>query len=395
MELYQTNEKKRKFFHIWENIVTNDQNELKKLQYTLIPLPDTWLKFSMKQRQFDSTGFITKVDSIHQVNCTGSTTTSYKGLSTIHYSPLHPHAPLCSSHVPKAYAAKVIIAANTFRCGAKQYLKGDTAKLTAEQIEEESIFVIDVNKVGNVQLNIEVMENNLSVEHLHTTVKITKTTDEDMLNNAKEFGSVVSELKSSGVRDDDGNPGEMHTFGLHQHNGEFMRFAEARNPRFCEQTYKAFVDSFMRQLDEKFPMELSTMTQTEYSRGISSKIIDHPANETDNQVEGSCAVSVSVNFASSQHLDVRDGSIGAILWVTEGDISVDDIYFLLANAEVDYNGKKWKGVAIKLTDGIMISFDGRMIRHGTTECTRVERIYGFHISANAITMRAEVVRNIN
>ena len=61
----------------------------------------------------------------------------------------------------------------------------------------------------------------------------------------------------------------------------------------------------------------------------------------------------------------------------------------MSNLSLEVEGVKYNGVAVKLVDGLMITFDGRMIRHGTTICDHVGPIHGFHIAANGISMRSK------
>ena len=419
MQKYRTNDTaKRKHFCIWEDIDTKLQQDLAYYQYTLVPLPDTWLKFDIKTNAFNKSGLIKNVNNIHLIRSNVLAPNQNITYTATHYSPVHPEAPLCSSHIPYYLCQKLLLAAKTFRHRAKQYLAGDTSELTSEQIDMENILVIDVMEQGDTQILVEVMENNLTTQYLHTVIKITKTENDNLKQDARKFGELVREINSKGVRDEDGNVGTMHTFGLHNHNGLFRKFADKLHSNEYRAKYKTFYKHYLEEISQKFPATLSTMIQTEYSRGITNDMPNHPVYEelptvvtTDdlsqiidkkdepqivekeintNCVDGPCAVTASVDFASSQHLDIFDGSDGVVIWVVEESESVKKRYFLMSNLKVQTATKAYNGVAVRIRDGVMIAFDGRMIRHGTTETDDLDKTYGFHVASNAKSLQSEL-----
>lgn len=98
-------------------------------------------------------------------------------------------------------------------------------------------------------------------------------------------------------------------------------------------------------MNSQFPVELAAMTQAEYSCRITSDIANHIAESTLNDYEGPCAVTVSVNFASAQHVYICDRSIGIFTWSNwsnwskiEENEKIDDGYLYLSNAEAFADG---------------------------------------------------------
>ena len=47
----------------------------------------------------------------------------------------------------------------------------------------------------------------------------------------------------------------------------------------------------------------------------------------------------------------------------------DGWYFVLPDVPVYVNGKRYEGVAIRLREGVAIEWNGRMLRHGSTNPT--------------------------
>ena len=71
---------------------------------------------------------------------------------------------------------------------------------------------------------------------------------------------------------------------------------------------------------------------------------------------------VSKNLGNEPHFDVNDAGPGISIWLMENpDNEHKEPYFILPNCSI--NGSK--GVAIKLYHGIIIEWDGRLLKHCT------------------------------
>lgn len=84
---------------------------------------------------------------------------------------------------------------------------------------------------------------------------------------------------------------------------------------------------------------------------------------------------ISEDLANAVHQDVNDGCKCICIWRETHDGWAQNWYFVLPDVVVQYpftleNGevvmKTYQGIAVRLYDGIMISWDGRIVRHGTT-----------------------------
>ena len=72
---------------------------------------------------------------------------------------------------------------------------------------------------------------------------------------------------------------------------------------------------------------------------------------------------VSVNLGNYPHFIINDAGVGIIIWVMKNPKNEnEDLSFILPNCSV--NGSK--GVAVKLHHGIMIEWDGLVLKHCTT-----------------------------
>ena len=87
---------------------------------------------------------------------------------------------------------------------------------------------------------------------------------------------------------------------------------------------------------------------------------------------GVCCVAhsmdLSINLANSSHNDnSNDASQGLTIWTEDNPGTTEDWFFVLPNMRGIFPGtnQDYNGIAIKLSHGVLIGWDGRLIRHGT------------------------------
>lgn len=83
---------------IWNSIQDMSRSDILSLQYNLIPLPDTWLDYSIKSNQFTNSNLIKKIGYILEIQC--ETRSLLKTMFANihlgeHYSMIHPSTPFC------------------------------------------------------------------------------------------------------------------------------------------------------------------------------------------------------------------------------------------------------------------------------------------------------------
>jgi hypothetical protein len=109
---------------------------------------------------------------------------------------------------------------------------------------------------------------------------------------------------------------------------------------------------------------------------------------------------LSVDLSNSSHYDVNDASRGFTIWTEDIPGSTEGWYFVLPNVygKRSDGGGAFNGLAIRLTHGVLISWDGRLVRHGTSVVNRKGHVYGsFFAAKKAIVehgqqMMAEIVK---
>ena len=109
---------------------------------------------------------------------------------------------------------------------------------------------------------------------------------------------------------------------------------------------------------------------------------------------------LSVDLSNSSHYDVNDASRGFTIWTEDIPGSTEGWYFVLPNVHGQRSdgGGAFNRLAIRLTHGVLISWDGRLVRHGTSVMNKKGHVYGsFFAPKKAIIehgqqMMAEIVR---
>jgi hypothetical protein len=84
------------------------------------------------------------------------------------------------------------------------------------------------------------------------------------------------------------------------------------------------------------------------------------------------SVDISVDLSNATHYHVCDTSQGFSIWTEDVPGSAKSWYFVLSNVfgKKTRTGPTYNGVAITLSHGVLISWDGRVIWHGTSMMKR-------------------------
>jgi hypothetical protein len=114
---------------------------------------------------------------------------------------------------------------------------------------------------------------------------------------------------------------------------------------------------------ELFPPVVSAIRHTERLYGIG------PAYALGGERGISSEVVMSVDLAGPSHMDTRDGSVCLVIWHEQkhDPPTANNWKFMMPNLTVQEGSMTWKGVALKISHGTAIVFDGRDIRHCTAK----------------------------
>jgi len=112
----------------------------------------------------------------------------------------------------------------------------------------------------------------------------------------------------------------------------------------------------------------------------------------------SLSINVSHNFANSSHYDALDYGPSIVMWVIDDEAANNcDQYLVFNNIVTVHDGQESKeGVLIKISDGMMMSFQGNNLRHGTIirrdsitgKLCPPGNVYGIHFGLSMPTLTA-------
>ncbi len=232
----------------------------------------------------------------------------------------------------------------------------------------------------------------------HSKIKVVYTGDNTDINcNARKFAPIGLTNKLSPQRAGDGSIGPMFALGLQNSTTGFGPYAN-RPEGEEEVLYSNFLESFEAMAKSTFPLEWSTMIQSDYCCGITHHLDGHLGKSRG--VVCPAAMYFTLNYASAQHVDFCDGSVLVLYYsnnnpqctCVNGDNGSN---FVFGNLQVLADGQVHNGLTVKLEPGVAISFEGRSLRHGTSlklcECCS----YGFLMAANANTQMGTTQNNIS
>lgn len=274
----------------------------------------------------------------------------------------------CGKREQRRYYKRKYSVAASVRKRCRHYVRG--ALYDAGRIEKRGVFVYDPKQKGNLDMEIgvqgcrEQQKGNRTKSVIYvketTVVQVRTCTDPYTLDmvarNAKRFQS------SSNVRRDTGDLGGMVAVGTHycsfcKGGGKRMEYPVTRRARELDVVCQ-YVSNYM---DVLHPSVCTIMKKVERDVGVlpSPALVRQGHSMT-------AAVDISHNLGNSTHYDVGDASVGVSIWTEETPGSTSDWFFVMPNVLVRSNDKTYSGVMFRLSHGVSISWDGRIIRHGTT-----------------------------
>jgi len=109
----------------------------------------------------------------------------------------------------------------------------------------------------------------------------------------------------------------------------------------------------------------------------------------------SLSINISHNFANSSHYDSLDFGPLIVLWVMDDDADrYCDQYLVFNNVMVTIKKRRENGLLIKISDSMILSFQGDTLWHGTTihqnsitgKLCPSGNIYGIHFGLSMPTI---------
>ena len=179
------------------------------------------------------------------------------------------------------------------------------------------------------------------------------------------FHNQVLRTRSSrgGARGKGADFGTMHAIGTHVELDGVTTVPYRANGLVPERLLRNMVVSLSQVGRRCFPQVYSVIRDTESDSGLSPV---EPMDGIDGQSVG-YTIDMSVDLGNASHFDVHDASQGFSVWTEDLRRCGSNWFFVMPNIHGrGPDGAPFAGVAIRLTHGVAISWDGRVIRHCTS-----------------------------
>ena len=179
------------------------------------------------------------------------------------------------------------------------------------------------------------------------------------------FNNQVLQTRSSrgGAQGKGSNFGTMHAIGTHVELDGVTTVPYRKNGLVPERLLRNMVVSLSQVGRRCFPQVYSVIRDTESDSGLSPV---EPMDGIDGQSVG-YTIDISVDLGNASHFDVHDASQGFRVWTEDLRGRGSNRFFVMPNIHGrGPDGAPFAGVAIRLTHGVAISWDGRIIRHCTS-----------------------------
>ena len=170
-----------------------------------------------------------------------------------------------------------------------------------------------------------------------------------------------------GARANTGDYGTMHAIGTHVHLDGVTTSAYKANEEVDQDLLRGMVVSLAAIGRCAFPQVYAVIRDTEGNCGIQPV----PPMDGEGGRRVGYTVDVSVNLGNTSHHDFNDASQGYSLWGEEIPGKGTNWYLVMPNIHGRRPGANltwvpFAGLAILITNGVSISWDGRNIRHCTS-----------------------------
>ena len=199
------------------------------------------------------------------------------------------------------------------------------------------------------------------------------------LNHITFHNRLLRQKASSGTaRANVCDVGQMYALGTRIAKNGVDTLPYSSNDRVPQRLLRTMAISLGHCGEKYFPQVLAVLRDIEFDAGMLP--IPPMEGSTSHDRRAGYTIDMSVNLGNASHYDVHDASQGYSVWTEDVPGCGKNWYFILPNVygrrpqvrradgcRVD--GAEFRGLAIKLTHGVAISWDGRVIRH----CTSLSR----------------------
>ena len=285
-----------------------------------------------------------------------------------------------------------LASSNSARSGGRHYAAG-----CLHYTFPPTCWMLDPNEYPRLDLMVDV------ADHGQCTNRQTVVSIRNLINNtdgSAAFGSeshVVGNLNHvtftnallrkrllgrGTIRSAKGDVGTMHALGMRVELDGLTVSPYQTNQLVPDKLLRTYVSSLASIGDTCFPGVMPVIQDTEKDSGVDALSVmegleNHPdepdqppttppSNQHPLRRVG-YTVDMSINLGNASHYDVHDASQGFSIWTEELRGVGYNWFFVMPNVYGRRpDGSTFSGIAIKLSYGVAISWDGRVLRHCTS-----------------------------
>jgi hypothetical protein len=276
------------------------------------------------------------------------------------YTVAWPHADLAEEYNGR------LARANSARKDGRHYAPGchhsrlpDTCWIIDPTLDPFIDIIVDLPQVGQCK-------HRQSIIMVRNVFFVDGSGDDDLAGAISCITECNKSLRSGSshgrVRAKSGDVGTMHAIGTHVELDGVTTVPYKANEIVGEDLLRSTVVSLARIGRCCFPQVYSVIRDTEGDSGLPPVV---PMDGEGGWRVG-YTIDMSVDLGNASHYDIHDASQGYSVWTEEFPGRGTNWYFVMPNLHGMRDGVAFSGLAVRLTHGVAISWDGRVIRHCTS-----------------------------
>ena len=249
------------------------------------------------------------------------------------------------------------------------------ARCCLHRVIPRSAWTIDPTMFNNVDIWVTVQASQTGNSKFHVLRKSliqirylpSQCGSDALLQRIRMHAQLVSaNAKSGSARSSCGDRGSMHPIGKRvMQNLTEGKYTSSSSDAESIKALGCAVQASAMLAASSVPAVLRVVQDFEHDSGLDPT----PEMSADGgPYRVSTTMDLSVNLSNASHYDVNDATQGFSIWTEDTPGSTKNWFFVLPNVYGMRPGTKesYNGLVIRLSHGVLISWDGRIIRHCTS-----------------------------
>ena len=350
----------------------------------LVPLPLSWLRLVYKTGLPAKGSFIKTINHVWTVNYTTSSEIP-KTVHSIQFHDADPDTPLLP---PDCFGKNVIqdvqdrrlfyralfaqSASNRHGCrryvtqALYQNLQDSTAYVHDPRAHERNCYVFQTTTLDPDKRPCG--QSNIVVSYIPSSNKLYQ----DLVHASLDVVADKTFASGGNARRKAGDNGQMCGFGV-----MFNRYQQKIT---CIPVSDSNMD--LKSSVKTVCMGIADLADIQYPgvRPLFRSLSNQASIEIPDELGGnngfSSNIAISVDLENAAHVDINDASVCLVAFAETLPHSTSDWFFVFPDILLRVDGRSYNGLVVKLTHGVTILFDGRVIRHCTSRHNRSKSTKG-------------------